>query len=310
MTKWTIAAVAYATLVCAWQDGVESEPHVSSTEQAALTTWNRGALPAYAKPTPGSYIGTCSVGGSCQWDTDCPDGQSCTNGTCGGGSTCLRDPQCATGQTCGNGTCSISGATCRLDSQCPTGERCRKYVDISFKAANTWFIDYGANGYYTTAFPPPTSRWEYAYAGYGYDNAVPAPADYDGDGFTDLSVKDDGGYWYIDYSSNGFGGWDEVKGGYGNSAAIPVPGYYDNDGRADLAVKDSNWFWAIDYAADGFGDWNFQVSLVYGWNYGDANSIPVPADYDGDGRTDFSIKNQTTGPWSIDYAADGCGRYN
>lgn len=286
----------------------ECDEALSASEQAATTTWNRSALPANATPTPGNYIGTCSVAAaaSCRWDTDCPGGQSCTSGTCSGRSVCYLDSQCATGQTCGNGTCSISGSTCRLDSQCPTSQRCRKYLDISFKANNTWYIDYGANGYFNTANPPPVTRWDFAYSGYGNASAVPAPADYDGDGFTDLAVKETNGWWYIDWSSNGFGGWDDVHGGYG--AGTPIPGDYDGDGRADIAVKGSDGFFAIDYANDGFGKWNIQPTLIWGWNYGDRNSIAVPADYDGDGKMDMAIKNNTNGTWAIDLMWNGLGK--
>lgn len=43
-----------------------------------------------------------------------------------------------------------------------------------------------------------------------------APADFDGDGRADLSVKLDGGTWKIDYSSNGLGSWDVTVESYGD----------------------------------------------------------------------------------------------
>ena len=38
----------------------------------------------------------------------------------------------------------------------------------------------------------------------------PVPADYDGDGRADLSIKTSDGRWRIDYASNGFGTFDQT----------------------------------------------------------------------------------------------------
>lgn len=138
---------------------------------------------------------------------------------------------------------------------------------------------------------------------YGGLSAVPAIADYDGDGIDDLSVKDpsEHGTWYIDYSANGFGSWDEQHSHYGeNSVALPAD--YDGDGRADLSVKDasSNGTWYIDYSANGFGGWD---DIFHGYG---PTSVGAPADYDGDGRADLSVKDRTNnGTWYIDYSANG-----
>ncbi|MEY8761286.1 hypothetical protein [Chryseobacterium tongliaoense] len=64
-------------------------------------------------------------------------------------------------------------------------------------------------------------------------NFVAAPADYDGDGRVDISVKTSGGYWLIDYAVNGFNGWEfnntyPLLSQYGGLEVIPVPGDYDN----------------------------------------------------------------------------------
>ena len=52
-----------------------------------------------------------------------------------------------------------------------------------------WFIDYAENGW---------GVWEVELSGYGEDTDTPVPADYDGDGIDDLSVKTPSGEWRID----------------------------------------------------------------------------------------------------------------
>jgi hypothetical protein len=66
--------------------------------------------------------------------------------------------------------------------------------------------------------------------------AVPVPADYDGDGLTDFALKGSNGVWYIDMAAcsggrclgaDGFGGrCDFAYPGYGDATAIPVPADY------------------------------------------------------------------------------------
>ena len=131
-----------------------------------------------------------------------------------------------------------------------------------------------------------------------------APADFDGDGKADLSIKLDGGTWKIDYSWNGFVGWDAVVMTGAAASAVPVPGRYDDGDKAVLAVVEENhWLnenhWRIDL--DAGGTWDRDITLGFGAR---AFGRPVPADYDGDGILDLAIRN-LEGEWLIDYSADG-----
>jgi hypothetical protein len=66
-----------------------------------------------------------------------------------------------------------------------------------------------------------------------------------------------------------------------------------------MSLKGSNGIWYLDVGRNGFGGrWDYAYP-----GYGGTAAVPVPADYDGDGRADLAVKT-TGGNWSIDYAAN------
>jgi YD repeat-containing protein len=187
-----------------------------------------------------------------------------------------------------------------------------------------------------------TGAWEIRYSGTGIpvSNTLAAgqiaPADYDGDGATDLASFNNG-TWNIQGQPNpitGFGqsGDIPVSGNYIGSAAadlavyrpsngtwyvrevgsptvtstqfgqagdIAVPGNYDGDSVMDYAVyRPSNGTWYILGSTSGF----------YTFQWGVASDIPVPADYDGDGKTDPAVYRGTSGTWYA-YKSSGTGQY-
>ncbi|MFC4209755.1 metallophosphoesterase [Pedobacter lithocola] len=106
---------------------------------------------------------------------------------------------------------------------------------------------------------------------------VAVPADYNGDGKTDMACfrPDEGRFYFQD-------GRMPVK--LGQKGDIPVCGDWDGDGFAEVAVyRPSNLTWYF----------NGLESMKFGHKSG----VPVPADYDGDGILDVGIFRTDNSMW-------------
>jgi len=131
---------------------------------------------------------------------------------------------------------------------------------------------------------------------FGYAGVVPVPADYDGDRKADLAVYHDAGNantrWYIARSAQGF-----ITYVYGYSGTVAVESDFDGDSVSDVALYDAS--------TGGLQGWwyLFRTALGYqAFKHGKSSAggaIPVPADYDGDGKSDATYYDGNTGTWYV-----------
>ena len=167
-------------------------------------------------------------------------------------------------------------------------------------------------------YRPSDGMWYILTSSSGYDSGsyvgvqwggtagdIPVPGHYDGDGTMDLCIyRPSDGTWYILTSSTGYSYGSYVAYQWGSQAAgdTPVPGDYDGDGRTDLCVwRASTGTWYILKSSDNY---SYATYLAYQWGNGADGDVPVPGDYDGDGRTDLAVWRTSTGTWYILKSSD------
>jgi hypothetical protein len=121
----------------------------------------------------------------------------------------------------------------------------------------------------------------------GVPAGKPVVGDFDGDGDDDAGVYVSGTSTFY-YLTSGDSLVTSVKVG---SSGIPVIGDYDGDRRSDFGVF--SWgTWAIRRSS------TLQVTTS---SWGSWLDRPVPADYNGDGKTEIATWSQATGEWKINY---------
>lgn len=123
------------------------------------------------------------------------------------------------------------------------------------------------------------------------------PADFDGDGRSDISVfRPSDGVWYLLLSNSGFTGAN-----WGIATDKPVPADYDGDRKTDLAVFRAT----ADPSQPDYYILNSSNSTVSYLSWGTVGDLAVIGDFDGDGKSDPAVFRPSDGRFWVRLSSNG-----
>ncbi|MET7413469.1 FG-GAP-like repeat-containing protein [Streptomyces rubiginosohelvolus] len=160
------------------------------------------------------------------------------------------------------------------------------------------------------SFNAPAVKWT-STTSWSWDRSLPVPGDFNGDGKTDVAILYNNGQsadgrsqtrlWTL--SSNGAGFTAPVEQWFSGTTSWdwtrskPFAGDYNGDGKADVGVlydigtaSDGSGvtrLWTFTSNGDGFAAPAVKWTSSFSWAWG--RSLPVPGDFNGDGKTDLHV---------------------
>lgn len=161
-------------------------------------------------------------------------------------------------------------------------------------------------------YAPTSNQWHFRDQGgsfittlFSYPIETPVPADYDGDGITDIANIATDGTWY--YTSS-LTITHRTLPAFGLPGDYLVPGDWDGDLKADQAVYrmgknpgDQSYF----YYRGTFNNLFDNITYI---PFGQNGDLPIVGDYDGDGKQDPTIFRPSKGEWWYLRSSDGTNR--
>jgi hypothetical protein len=144
----------------------------------------------------------------------------------------------------------------------------------------------------------PKSGWGSThYVHHGGPGDIALSGDIDSDARGDQIIfRPSNGTWYVHYANT----TTIIGYSWGQNGDTPLLMDWNGDGRPDLTVfrpSTATW-WVLPYGVI----WSpYTPGVVPGFSvqWGATGDVPVPADYDGDGKTDFAVFRPSTGYWYV-----------
>lgn len=149
-----------------------------------------------------------------------------------------------------------------------------------------------------SGFRPSNGNWTLLRSGagnldiqWGLASDTLVPADYDGDGKTNVAIYRNGA-WKIILADGSY-----QYASFGQAGDLPRPGDFDGDGKADIAFwRPSNGTWNWVNSSNG----HYQIGY-----FGTNGDVPLIADIDGDGLTEQAVFRPSNGDWYFLRSSDG-----